>query len=179
MTNKEELLPIEEKLLDRIEPMYGRWISCGRGWYRILEELDAKLSYLYPEYKIAQVKEKFGTLRFYLEGEPFGIVGDLMDDAIRQAEVESGKTCEICGNSAMRGGDGWVYDGSVGTRARGGWYKTVCDNCGLPLGYAPYKEQWDYGYDDCINDLKTFYKRNELDLPNGLIDYLTGETSAI
>ncbi len=172
MTEEKELLPIEKKLLDRIDPSYGKWISCDKGWYRILEELDAKLEYLYPEYRIAQVKEKFGTLRFYTEGVPTGIVGDLMDDAIRQAEQLSAKTCEICGKSSMRGGDGWVYDQSVGTRVRGGWYKTVCDECGDPLGYDPYKDSYERAFDDCIADIKDFYEKENITLPEGLLAYL-------
>jgi hypothetical protein len=172
MTEERELLPIEKKLLDRIDPSYGKWISCSSGWYRILEELDAKLTYLYPDYKIAQVKEKFGTLRFYTEGVPFGVVGDLMDDAIRQAEKESSKTCEICGKSSMRGGNGWVYDQSVGTRVRGGWYKTLCDDCGLPLGYGPYEDTFDTALNNVVEDVKDFYKSNDLELPEGLLTYL-------
>lgn len=171
MTEERELLPIEKKLLDRIDPSYGKWISCNEGWYRILEELDAKLAFLCPEYGIAQVKEKYGTLRFYC-GTPGGVVGDLMDDAIRQAEELSAKTCELCGKSSMRGGDGWVYDQSVGTRVRGGWYKTVCDDCGIPLGYAPYKDAFDTALDNIVEDVKEFYKRNELELPEGLLAYL-------
>lgn len=172
MTEERELLPIEKKLLDRIDPSYGKWISCGSGWYRILEELDAKLAYLYPDYKIAQVKEKFGTLRFYTEGVPVGVVGELMDDAIAEASRLSAKTCEICGKSSTRSGNDWMYAMSVGTRVRGGWYKTLCDDCGLPLGYGPYKDTFDTALDNVVEDVKDFYKSNNLELPEGLLTYL-------
>ena len=58
---------IEQRLISRIPKGWGRYISCNEGWYDILDKLDIKLSYLDPDYSIAQVKEKFGTLRFYFD----------------------------------------------------------------------------------------------------------------
>lgn len=43
----------------------GRWIGCGKGWYPLLTEANRKLAELFPNYEIHQVKEKYGTLRFY------------------------------------------------------------------------------------------------------------------
>ncbi len=54
-----------ERLMARIPPGWGRWVDCGPGWYPILAELDEKLSDLIPRYEIHQIKEKYGTLRFY------------------------------------------------------------------------------------------------------------------
>jgi hypothetical protein len=52
---------------------------------------------------VLQVKEKFGTLRFYYSGG---------DDYIRgltsMAESMSGVTCETCGNPGRRVGGGWI-----------------------------------------------------------------------
>jgi hypothetical protein len=59
---------------------------------------------------IVQVKEKFGTLRFYVNES----VSTEMSAYIQFAESMSGKTCEICG--------------SPGTVRNGGWLKTLCDN---------------------------------------------------
>jgi hypothetical protein len=56
-----------EGMLARIPDGWGRWISCSRGWYPLLVELDEKLSTLLPNYIIHQVKEKFGGLRYYWE----------------------------------------------------------------------------------------------------------------
>lgn len=61
-------------------------------------------------FSASQVKEKYGTLRFYMSGET-----DAMSEAINEAEDESAKTCENCG------GPGKVYDG--------GWVVTRCDPC--------------------------------------------------
>ena len=58
----------------------------------------------------AQVKEKFGALRFYYDGG---------DDYIRglssMAEAMSARTCESCGVPA--------------TQTHGGWIKTICQPC--------------------------------------------------
>ena len=50
-----------------------------------------------------QVKEKFGTLRFYYTGGD-----DVIDGMVRMAESMSGVTCEECGNPGKRIGGGWV-----------------------------------------------------------------------
>lgn len=51
-----------------------------------------------------QVKEKFGTLRFYYRGGDEEISG-----MVRMAEAMSGVTCETCGNPGKTRGHGWVY----------------------------------------------------------------------
>jgi hypothetical protein len=52
-------------ILLRIPDGWGRWISCDRGWYPLLVELDGQLRALLPNYVLHQVKEKFGGLRYY------------------------------------------------------------------------------------------------------------------
>jgi hypothetical protein len=52
-------------MLVRIPDGWGRWISCERGWYSLVTELDGELAVLLPRYRIYQVKEKFAGLRFY------------------------------------------------------------------------------------------------------------------
>jgi len=51
-----------------------------------------------------QVKEKYGTLRFYTAGGD-----DFTDGLIRMAEAISGITCEECGAPGKLKGDYWVY----------------------------------------------------------------------
>jgi len=70
----------------------------------------------YKQYKqvaqvtLDQVKEKFGTLRFYYTGGD-----DIIDGMVRMAESMSGCTCEECGN--------------IGKSRGGGWIHTYCDPC--------------------------------------------------
>lgn len=107
---------IEEKLLARIPKGYGRYISCNEGWYKVLEDLDNKLSYLDPNYRVVQIKEKFGTLRFYFDTDIKGIVKDIMFNCVSAAEFVSSYTCEYCGNNQGRLQDN-------------GWVKTACHSC--------------------------------------------------
>ncbi len=61
-------------------------------------------------FAVDQVKEKFGTLRYYCPGT------DRIHNFIRLAETLSGMTCEICGKPGRLG--------SVS-----GWYSTRCKGC--------------------------------------------------
>lgn len=121
-------------------------VECDAGWDWILEDLNAKLKYLDFNYKINQVKEKFGTLRFYYE--PLiqkKVVLDIMDDVVQKAEELSASTCELCGNSSRCAiaSRGVKYDPTVGIKySEGGWYKTLCDTCAEPIGYQASKEEW-------------------------------------
>ena len=62
---------------------------------------------LVPQVTLDQVKEKFGTLRFYYSGGDEYIHG-----LVSMAESMSGVTCEDCGKP--------------GTQTSGGWIKTAC-----------------------------------------------------
>lgn len=52
-------------ILRRIPDGWGRWISCDKGWYPLIVALDKELAEICPDYELHQVKEKFGTLRYY------------------------------------------------------------------------------------------------------------------
>ena len=52
---------------------------------------------------VAQIKEKFGGLRFYYDGGDHYVRG-LVD----MAEAWAGRTCEVCGEPGTQGGDGWI-----------------------------------------------------------------------
>jgi hypothetical protein len=64
-----------------------------------------------PQVTLDQVKEKFGTLRFYYTGGD-----DYIRGLVSMAESMSGVTCEECGKP--------------GTSTSGGWIKTVCKEHG-------------------------------------------------
>jgi hypothetical protein len=53
---------------------------------------------------VVQVKEKFGTLRFYIQAGT-----DEHYNYISFAESMSGRTCETCGSPGKRLGRGWIY----------------------------------------------------------------------
>jgi ribosomal protein S27E len=50
-----------------------------------------------------QVKEKFGTLRFYAQGG-----NECTHGMIQMAEAMSAVTCEMCGAPGTTGGKGWI-----------------------------------------------------------------------
>jgi hypothetical protein len=86
--------------------------ECDGGWYPLLTKLCDDLMKLdLPEgFEVEQVKEKFGTLRFYVSHYT-----DEISELITAAEEESSRTCERCGQPG---------------RLRGGaWLKTLCDYC--------------------------------------------------
>ena len=62
-----------------------------------------------PQVTLDQIKEKFGTLRFYYTGGD-----DIIDGMVRMAESMSAVTCETCGNPGQQRG--------------GGWIRTLCDH---------------------------------------------------
>jgi hypothetical protein len=53
---------------------------------------------------VSQVKEKFGTLRFYYSGGD-----DRIDGMVRMAESLSSVICEVCGDRGQLRGRGWWY----------------------------------------------------------------------
>ncbi len=84
--------------------------TVGDGWLPILDRLAGDLVLMGWDRDLHQVKEKFGTLRFYI-----GAGTEEMEARIDQAEDESARTCERCGEP--------------GELRRGGWQKTLCDRC--------------------------------------------------
>lgn len=85
--------------------------ATGPGWRPLLERLLKKLDALGWDGEVAQVKQKFGTLRFYI-----GAGSDEIYDAISEAERESAKTCEDCGEPGK-------------LRTKRYWLETLCDDC--------------------------------------------------
>ena len=84
--------------------------EVGPGWVPILDRLAEDLIKMGWDRDLHQVKEKFGTLRFYV-----GRSTEEMEDRISQAEDESAVTCEECGAPGKTGGRGWI--------------KTLCSDC--------------------------------------------------
>lgn len=87
------------ELISRIPDGWGRWISCDAGWYPLITELGTKLAAIDPNYVVHQIKEKFGTLRFYAETDAEGERLRHFEALIASAEEKSANTCERCGRS--------------------------------------------------------------------------------
>jgi len=106
-------------------------IEHGYGWYgltlSIIEEVRL-YNIEHPEDKIyiEQIKEKFGSLNFYLSGKP-----DYLNKMIRKAEYESKHICEKCGARGK-------------TKKINNWYFTLCEE----HRKAKIKAKYDYELED-------------------------------
>lgn len=95
--------------------------AMPEGWRKLFGELMCteiaailkKANYL-DKYRIVQIKEKYGSLRWYDAGVPIEISEEL-DILIRFYEILSERTCIVCGAPA--------------TRITTGWICPYCDNC--------------------------------------------------
>lgn len=105
-------------------------IECDNGWFGIVDDLAAaceaeiqKLvdagieSHAWP--RSAQIKEKFGGIRFYVNGPLDESVRALIREA---ADETSFHVCETCGEPGELRGQGWVH--------------TACDACEAKLQSA-------------------------------------------
>jgi hypothetical protein len=109
--------------------------ECGDGWYNILDLLMGSIQHhidwknrkgeVVPQVTLDQVKEKFGTLRFYYTGGD-----DYISGLVSMAESMSGCTCESCGNP--------------GKQTNGGWIKTICQSCDTAREERRAKEYAEY-----------------------------------
>lgn len=125
-----------EKYLKETYPKMYDDVYCGvyidKGWYHLIDALseiihnhvkssnNARQYYIerqtqheqipdeveYP--KVAQIKEKYGMLRFYAD-----YTDKYMDGVIDMAEKMSCHICEVCG--------------AKGELRTTGWWKTLCD----------------------------------------------------
>lgn len=110
---------LERALYNRFPTLYKHtYCECGDGWFMILWRLSEKLQPYSVE--SAQIKQKFGALRFYVRDMPEDI-SDKIYAFIDEAERESVKTCEVCGNPGKIRPTRWIM--------------TLCDehyeSCGL------------------------------------------------
>ena len=75
-------------------------IACGNGWYDILDDLCNYLEF--HGVVAAQVKEKFGGLRFYINPiEDENVSWEEVHERIHDAEEKSYKTCAATSNMTI------------------------------------------------------------------------------
>lgn len=89
------------------------YFECQEGWYELLDTLCDHLQartdrHGDPQVIAQQVKEKYGTLRFYV-----GVASDEQFALIDQTEEKSARICDVCG--------------APGVLRDGGWMMTRCD----------------------------------------------------
>lgn len=128
---------LEQKYPKMFSQPYGG-VAIGEGWFPIIESLCQNIQ-AYVDWKqeqqtkynrgegcvqpvVAQIKEKFGGLRFYYDGGDSEVSG-----MVRMAEAWADHTCERCGSPATRRGGGWV--------------RTLCDQ--HEAEYQKQRKQYD------------------------------------
>ena len=134
---------LEQKIFDRFKfyrPELSETVSLmcygfshGDGWFDIIWELSEHLERLIDEHyadkpdelakaylsenyivNVSQVKEKFGTLSYYVDVDDEELWKKFMP-YYKEAMEKSAVTCEQCGKP--------------GKRRTGGWIKVKCDVC--------------------------------------------------
>jgi len=126
-------------------PFEGFYIECGEGWCDLLDKLCTDIEKeldkdpeLKKDFKIAQIKEKFGSLRFYTYSYT-----EEIDKLIDEAQSKSEVTCETCGQPGK-------------THSISGWLTTLCPKCALPS----YRK-WSVDVIESIADTKKQIKELE------------------
>ena len=123
---------------DKMKTCMHWGMECGDGWYDLLDDLLHKLDFISKssdtQVVADQIKEKFGTLRFYystIKVEESGvdpIVDKIISDIVHCAERRSAYTCEQTGKR----GD---------LCSRGGWLRTLSRDEAVKDGYFPVDPQ--------------------------------------
>src|ERR1035437_4500630 len=93
--------------------------GVGEGWEKIVEDCDKALFAIDSKYLPAQIKEKWGVLRFYWDSS-YDFESDKwakMSLIVAKAENDSAIVCEDCGQPGeLRSKDRY-------------WIRTLCDTC--------------------------------------------------
>ena len=112
-----------DKVPEDFDYSYTELDSMPDGWRtafgeQMCEEIREELvraNYLY-QYRITQIKEKYGSLRWY----DFGCTERMLREIIPKYDHLSARTCIRCGKPA--------------TKASTGWISPYCDTCADEIG---------------------------------------------
>ena len=104
-----------EALKDKFLPKYSKSIEVDEGWYQIIVDCDNVLTQIDPDYQIAQIKQKFGGLRYYFEPSDSNDDGLYikMNSIVLSYEAIAAVTCEATGKPGVL------------MKSLSGWYKTL------------------------------------------------------
>ena len=86
--------------------------ECGKGWNDIIDALEHSMLEIDPDYKVDQIKEKYGGLRYYFTPSD-NKYNKQLDELVSIAELQCEVTCEICGKP--------------GILRTGRWFSTRCE----------------------------------------------------
>ena len=115
-----------DKFIERLQTDYPAMfanpyggVTVGPGWWPIIKSLCRQIQHHIdwkneqhekygrgegcPQVTVAQIKEKFGGLRFYYSGGD-----DYIEAMVELAEYLSDVTCDVCGAPGEKRGGGWI-----------------------------------------------------------------------
>lgn len=105
--------PDLDRVLNRFASGRRAAVGTGRGWHRIIADLDQRIEQLDPEMRYSSIKTKLAGLRVYLDRS----ASDEIQATVQAAEQKAGRTCEECGHPGR-------FVKVVG-------YRTLCDVHGI------------------------------------------------
>ena len=119
MRTEEEYDEFAKRMEERFPKMFARpygGFCVDKGWWPIIESLCLNIQHyldwinknhdahpVVEQVVVAQIKEKFGGLRFYYDGGDDRVYG-----MVRMAESWAEHSCEECGAPGTSGGKGWI-----------------------------------------------------------------------
>jgi hypothetical protein len=86
-----------QELESKLDPYWAsdsiKSIDVEPGWYQLVLDCHKELLAVNPHYTIVQIKQKFGQLRYYINGNDA-----MTDNIIYNYENKSVVICERCGD---------------------------------------------------------------------------------
>jgi hypothetical protein len=101
-----------EALKEKIAPEYSKSIDVDEGWYQLVIDCDKELTAIDPHYRVFQIKEKFGGLRYYFHPSQSD-TSKAMNEVVSKYEAIAARTCEATGGPGVL------------MKSIGGWRKTL------------------------------------------------------
>ena len=116
-----------EALKEKIVTEYPKSIDIDEGWYQLVIDCDKELIAIDPHYRIFQIKEKFGGLRYYFHPSQSD-TSKAMNEVVSKYEAIAARTCEATGEPGVL------------MKSIGGWRKTLNpEYAASVLNYSRYK----------------------------------------
>ena len=106
----------------------ARGCECEDGWFGLIQQLSEGIAeelrqHPDPAFRFEQVKEKFGSLEVYVKPR----TNERIVAILREAEVKSKTTCELCG-----------AEGSELYQLPPSRFQTLCKSCSSKSGGKPF-----------------------------------------
>lgn len=100
---------LPKQIRDRIREENSGNSFIPPGWRGLVRLLDEEIAEIMPDYELAQVKSKFGSLRYYINFDDIDDRYNSIYDIIDKYERISEHVCEVCGQRGkVRGNRQWV-----------------------------------------------------------------------